>query len=173
MFARPTRWKVLPLVSLALVLTGCGGYPRLLNFPFDAGGRSLNSSATEKMPQIASRYIVFVSDRNGAQDVYLFDAQDRKIIDLPGLNAFDAIASDPSISEDGRYIVYTSSRQGFSDIYLFDRETQINRNLTATIQAEVRHPQISADGSAIAFEFATDGQWDIMVVDRSGKILDK
>jgi Tol biopolymer transport system component len=160
-------------IAVALFLGGCGGYPRLLNFPFDSGGRSLNSPASELMPQVASRYIVFVSDRNGSQDIYLFDAQNRKLIDVLGLNALDAIASDPSISEDGRYIVYASSRQGLSDIYLYDRETQINRNLTTNIQAEVRHPMLSADGSAIVFEVATDGQWDVMVIDRSGKLLDQ
>jgi Tol biopolymer transport system component len=159
------------LVFLTLSLSGCGGYPRLLNFPFDAGGRGLNSPTSELMPQVASRYVVFVSDRNGSQDVYLFDAQNRQLIELPGLNSLDAIASDPSISQEGRFIVYSSSRQGVSDIYLYNRETQINRNLTATLQANVRRPIISADGSTIAFEVAINGQWDIRVVDRSGKFL--
>ncbi|MBE9114956.1 TolB family protein [Lusitaniella coriacea LEGE 07157] len=160
------------LLLLTAVLSGCGGYPRLLNFSFDAGGRGLNSPASELSPQIASRYIAFVSDRNGSQDVYLFDAENRKLIDVPGLNSLDAIASNPAISQDGRYIVYSNSRQGNSEIELYDRETQIARTLTGRIQAEVRHPTISAEGSAIAFEVATDGQWDIMVVDRSGNALD-
>jgi Tol biopolymer transport system component len=153
-------------------IAGCTGYPRLLNFPFDAGGRSLNSRASELDPQIASPYLVFVSDRNGSQDVYLFDARERRLIDLPGLNALDEVASHPSITEDGRYIVYAASRQGRSDIYLFDRETQQKRNLTDDLDAEVQNPQISADGSRIVYEVAKDGQWDIRVCDRDGKPLD-
>ncbi|MDY6784706.1 MAG: Tol biopolymer transporter periplasmic protein [Cyanobacteriota bacterium] len=156
---------------LALSLSGCGGYPRLLNFPFGAGGRGLNSPASELMPQVASRYIVYVSDRNGSQDIYLYDAQNRQPIDLPGLNSLDAIATNPSISQGGRYIVYSSSRRGTSDIYLYNRETEMNRNLTATLQAEVRRPIISADGSTIAFEVAINGQWDIRIVNRAGKFL--
>ena len=150
-------------------LNGCGGYPRLLDFPFDAGGRGLNSPALEIHPQIASQFIVFVSDRNGSQDIYLYDAKDRRAIDLPGLNSFDEIVSHPSISEDGRYIVFTLSRQGKPDIFIYDRTTLIKRNLTANLQAEVRNPAISADGSKIVFEVAANGQWDIAVYNRSGQ----
>jgi Tol biopolymer transport system component len=85
-------------IALAGFLSGCGGYPRLLSYPFDAGGRSLNSPASELTPKIAGRYIVFTSDRFGGQDVYLFDAADRNLINLPGLNSFDAIASHPDVS---------------------------------------------------------------------------
>lgn len=157
------------LFTFCLVLTGCTGYPRLLNFPFDAGGRSLNSSVSELNPQIASSYLVFVSDRNGSQDVYLYDAKNQRLIDLPGLNSLNEIASHPSISEDGRYIVFAASSQGRSGIYLYDRETQQKRNLTENLQAEVRNPTISADGSTIAFESAKNGQWDIVIYDRSGQ----
>ncbi len=150
-------------------LSGCGGYPRILNYPFDTGGRGLNSPALEIEPQIASQYITFISDRNGSQDVYLYNAKERRLIDLPGLNSFDEIASHPSVSEDARYIVFTLSRQGKSDIYIYDRTTLIKRNLTANLLAEVRHPVISADGSKIAFEIAANGQWDIAVYNRSGQ----
>ena len=133
------------------------------------GGRSLNSPALEIHPQIASQYIAFISDRNGSQDVYLYDAQNRRLIDLPGLNSFDEIASHPSVSEDGRYIVFTLSRQGKPDIYIYDRTTLVKRNLTANLPAEVRNPVISANGSKIAFEVAANGQWDIAVYNRSGE----
>lgn len=166
------RFGWISVLAITSLLSSCTSYPRLLNFPFDPGGRSLNSLASELTPQIASQYIVFVSDRNGSQDVYLYDAKNRRLIDLPGINSLNEIASHPSISEDGRYIVFRTSRQGRSRIYLYDRETQQKRNLTANIQAEVRNPTISADGSAIAFEVATDGQWDIWVYDRSGRPLE-
>ena len=167
------RFGWISILAITSLLSSCTSYPRLLNFPFDPGGRSLNSRASELTPEIASQYIVFVSDRNGSQDVYLYDAKNRRLIDLPGINSLNEIASHPSISEDGRYIVFRTSRQGRSRIYLYDRETQQKRNLTANIQAEVRNPTISADGSAIAFEVATDGQWDIWVYDRSGRPLEK
>lgn len=163
--------KHLILISIAVLssfLGGCTGYPRFLNFPLDSGGRSLNSRSSELTPQVTSTYIVFVSDRNGSQDIYLFDAQKRQLIPLPGLNSLDEVASHPSISEDGRYLVFASSRQGKSNIYLYDRQTEQKRMLTNNLQAEVRNPTISADGTRIAFEIAKDGQWDIMIYDASG-----
>ena len=159
-------------VALAGLLTGCTGAMRLLDFPFDPGGRSLNSPASELTPYVAGRYIVFVSDRRGSQDVYLYDATDRRLIDLPGLNALNAIASHPAITEDGRTIVFAATRQGRSAIYLYNRETRQLRNLTENLQAEVRNPTISADGSTIAFESSENGRWGIVVYDRSGKPLD-
>lgn len=153
------------------LLSSCTSYPRLLNYPFDPGGRSLNSAAEELSPQISGRYIVFTSDRRGSQDVYLFDMLDGRLIDLPGLNAFDTIASDPAISQNGNYIVFAASRQGRLAIFLYDRETRQLRNLTANLQAEVRHPTISADGNTIAFESSANGQWDILVYDRFGQPL--
>jgi Tol biopolymer transport system component len=165
------RVILISIIALTSLLSSCGGYPRLLNFPFDPGGRSLNSRNSELNPQVASSKIVFASDRNGSQDVYLFDARTRRLIDLPGLNSLDEIASHPSISEEGRYIVFTGSRQGRTDIYLYDRETQQKRNLTENLSAEVRNPSISADGDKIVYEVAKNGQWDIVVCDRSGRII--
>ncbi len=157
------------LLPLATLLNGCAGYPSILNYPLDPGGRSLNSFASESNPQISGRYIVFASDRNGSQDIYMFDLLTRNLVDLPGLNSFDTIASHPSVSLDGRYIVFAASRQGRVSILLYDREIRQIRNLTANLQAEVRNPTISADGSRIAFESSANGHWDIVVCDRSGQ----
>lgn len=163
------RFGLLGIV--ASLLSSCTGYPRLLNFPSDPGGRDLNSPASELSPQVTSQYIVFVSDRNGSQDVYLYDLSNRRLVDLPGLNSFNEIASHPSLSEDGRYLVFATSLRGKTGIYLYDRQTQQKRSLTANIAAEVRNPVISADGSTIAFEAGTDGQWKVLVYSRSGQRL--
>jgi Tol biopolymer transport system component len=166
-----TRFIFIPIFTCFSLLTGCVGYPRLLSYPFDPGGRSLNSLASELNPNISGRYIVFTSDRRGSQDVYLFDRLTSNLIDLPGLNSLDAIASHPSVSESGRYIVFAASRQGRSAIFLYDREIRQSRNFTPDLQAEVRNPTISADGSRIAFESSNNGQWDVLVYDRSGRRL--
>jgi Tol biopolymer transport system component len=103
--------------------------------------------------------------------VYMFDMVTSSLIDLPGLNSLDAIASHPSADDDGRFIVFAASRQGRSAIFLYDRETRQSRNLTADLQAEVRNPTISADASRISFESSFNGQWDLFVYDRSGQRL--
>lgn len=158
-------------VGILGLLSGCVGYPRLVNYPFDTGGRGLNSPASELNPKIAGRYIVFTSDRRGSQDVYMFDTLTRSLVDLPGLNSLDTIASHPSVAENGRYIVFAASRQGRSTIYLYDRETRQSRNLTNDLQAEVRNPTISSDGRRISFEYSNNGQWDILVYEQSGQRL--
>ena len=154
------------------LLTSCTSSASLLDFPFDPAGRSLNSPASELTPQLAGRYIVFVSDRRGSQDVYLYDTTDRRLIDLPGLNSLNAIASHPAITQDGKTIVFAASREGRSGIYLYNRETLQLRNLIENLRAEVRNPTISADGSTIAFESSENGKWEIVVYDRSGRPLD-
>ncbi len=147
------------------LLTGCFGYPRILNYPFDPGGRGLNSLSSELDPQISGRYIVFTSDRRGSQNVYLFDTVNRSLVDLPGLNSFDTMATHPSISGNGQLIVFVASHQGRSDIYLYNRDIRQSQNLTANVPAEVRNPTISADGTKIAFEYSNNGHWDISLYD--------
>ncbi|MDH6098500.1 Tol biopolymer transporter periplasmic protein [Anabaenopsis sp. FSS-46] len=166
------RTIFIPILVAGLgLLAGCVGYPRLVNYPFDPGGRSLNSPASELNPQTSGRYIVFTSDRRGSQDVYMFDTLTRTLVDLPGLNSFDTIASHPSVAENGQYIVFAASRQGRSTIFLYDRETRQSRNLTNNLAAEVRNPTISADGRRIAFEYSNNGQWDVLVYEQSGQRL--
>ena len=170
---RSLRFPLFFLLFFAAgALGGCAGYPRTLQFPNDSGGRGLNSPAADFMPRIADRYIVFASDRGGSQDIYLYDAEARALVDLPGLNALNAIASHPSISVDGRYIAFMGIRKGESNIYLYNRDTRQLRNLTRDMDAEVRHPVLSADGSTVAFESSANGQWDIVLRDRNGEPLD-
>lgn len=139
------------------MLSSCSSYPRMTI----ESGRGLNSPASESAPQMAAHYIVFVSDRRGSQDIYLYDTQERRLLDLPGLNSLEAIASHPSITEDGRQIVFAAITNGQSGIYLYDRETEQKRNLTAGLQAEVRNPTISADGSTVVFGVGMNGRWGV------------
>lgn len=161
--------KIVSLILISFTLSSCSGYPRLLSFPFDSSGRSLNSRASELNPQISAQYITFVSDRNGSQDVYLFDAKSRRLIDLPNLNSFDEVAYSPSISEDGRYLVFMAIKEGKSVLFLYDRTTQQKRPLITELKKEIRNPVISSNGERIAFEIANNGQWDIVVTDIRGK----
>ena len=159
------------VIVLITLLSGCTSYGGLLNYPFDPGGRSLNSPSSELTPQVAGRYIAFTSDRSGRQNIYLFDTIAQSLIDLPLLNQLDTISAHPDVSSDGRYIVFSASRQGRGGIFLYDRQLRQSRNLTANLQAQVQNPTISADGNNIAFEASVNGQWDILVYNRSGERL--
>jgi len=155
---------------LSLVLSSCG-YPRYLSLPFDRSGRGVNSPSEELSPQISFPFLIFASDRNGSQSIYLYNLRTRRLEDLPRLNALDQVASHPSISEDGRYVVFALTRQGKTDIVIYDQQSQQKRNLTESLNADVRNPVINADGDRLAFEVAKQGQWDIMVMDIQGNIL--
>ncbi len=159
------------LAGILLLTGGCGGYPRILSFPFSDNPRSFNTRGAELSPFIAGHYITFISDRNGSQDVYLYDAKNRRLVDLPGLNAFDEVASSPSVSEDGRYIVFTVVAPGKSGLYLYDRSTQQKRLLIPQTEKEIRNPMISSKGDKITFEVANNGQWDVVVTDIRGNII--
>jgi Tol biopolymer transport system component len=168
----PFLVKLLGGLFLSQLVASCGGYPEVTKLPFSQGREGVNTPASEFHPEIADRYVAFVSDRNGSQDIYLYDQRDQNIIELPGLNSLDEMAFDPTVSEDGRLIAFTQTRQGQSDIYLYNRETRSLRNLTNNLAAQVRRPTISADGSTVAFEANPDGNWDILVYDSSGRPLD-
>ena len=164
------RFVFFEWVAIALLLNGCAG-ATLLPFPFDPGGRSLNSPFSDLSPRIAGRYIVFASDRRGTQDIYLYDTVEQRLLDLPGLNSLDLMASSPAVSDNGRFIVFAGSRQGTTGIYLYDRDFRQLRNLTENVRAELRNPTISADGATIAFESNARGQWDILLYNRAGQPL--
>lgn len=157
---------------LAIGLSGLAGgctYPQMLNIPIDASGRSVNSLYADLQPALTGQYIVWISDRGTSQDLYLYDLKSRQLIDLPGLNAVDSVASHPDLSADGRYIVFAASRQGRSNIFIYDRQLRTLKNLTENLNADVRHPTISSDGTIIAFESNARGQWDIVLYTRSGQ----
>jgi Tol biopolymer transport system component len=162
------------LVSISMSLGGlqsCTLGTPTLPLPFDAGGQGLNSPYQERSPQISGRYLVFSSERRGSQDIYLFDQVEQRLVDLPGLNRPDWMASEPAISVNGQWIVFAANRQTESDIYLYDRITRQVRNLTPNLQTHVRHPTISGNGEIIAFEASLRGQWDILVYNRLGQPL--
>ena len=163
--------KIILTSIFSILLTSCSNYPRLLSFPFADNNKSFNTRSAELNPYVAGNYITFISDRNGSQDVYLFDAKTRRLINLPGLNAFNEVASSPSISEDGRYIVFLVVAQEKSGLYLYDRTTQQKRPLMTEPDQEIRNPMISSNGEKITFEIVNNGQWDIAVTDIKGKPL--
>ncbi len=171
MFDRRFFLRTLLVLGLGGVVASCGDRPRVLNLPFGDSGISVNSPYGEQDPAVAGRYVVYTSDRQGSQAIYLFDLVDQRPIPLPGLNRFDTLAADPAVSEDGRYIVFVGIRDGRSQIYLYDRIAQRTRSLTSNLPGQVQHPSISADGSTVAFGVNVGGQWDIAVYDRNGRPL--
>lgn len=166
-------------VGLILGLGGCLnsiwdglGSHGFLTPPTQSLGATLNSVAPDQEPRYSydGRYLVFASDRLAQRSIYLYDVQQRRLIDLPGLNQPGSLQEQPDISADGRYIVYISEQLGKPDVFVYDRQTLQAERITENILATVRHPTISGNGRFIAFESNRSGQWDIEIYDRGTNV---
>ncbi len=152
---------------LLLILLILGGCSRAVFITPQIATGGLNSQHAEEYPAYSGdgRYLAFASDRHGHRDIFLFDLQQKTLIDLPNLNRRDSSQDQPSLSTDGRYIAYVSTERGKTDIMVYDRQSQRSQLLTANIKGSVRHPTISGDGQAIAFQTSQLGQWNIAIVE--------
>ena len=68
-FARIASNPAWMLAGLVGALAACTPYPRLLDPAFDPGGRGLNSQFDERSPDVAGRYVVFVSERQRRENI--------------------------------------------------------------------------------------------------------
>jgi Tol biopolymer transport system component len=160
---------------VACILLGLGSCRDrgLLTPPPQILGATLNSVVADQEPRFSydGRYLVFTSDRlANKRGIFLYDVQNRRLIDLPGLNQPGTLQEQPDISADGRYIVYISEERGKPDVFVYDRQTFQSEVLTEEILGIVRHPTISGNGRFVAFEFNRSGQWDIEIYDRGSSI---
>jgi Tol biopolymer transport system component len=162
-FAQKIAQRVALLALLGLSACSWG------NTSISAG---LNSRFQEEQPSLSGDglWLAFVSDREGASQILLYDLQKQQIKPLSGVNQGDAIVESPSLSRTGRYLVFISSLQGRPDVILYDRANNRADLITQTYRYWVRHPHISPDGRYITFETSRRGQWDIEVYDRGPQI---
>lgn len=127
----------------------------------------INSQALDGDPAYSSdgRYLAFASDRRNNRDIFLYNLQQRRLIDLPNLNQSFAAESQPALSADGRYIAYVSNIRGKTDIFVYDRLQRRSQLITSGIKGSVRHPTITGDGRLVAFETNQLGLWHIAVIE--------
>ncbi len=152
---------------VGIVLAGCG-QGTFLTPRATISNAGLNTLMSENSPSLSGdgRLLVFTSNREGSENIYLYDLETRRFIDLPRLNRDDWAMASPTISANGRFIVFLSNALGRSDVFLYDRETQQIENISNRLPGDVRNPTVSADGRFIAFESNGAGQWDIEIFDR-------
>ncbi len=133
---------------------------------------ALNSRYTDDQPALSGngQFVAFVSTRDGARQIVMYDLLNRQFVELPHLNQPEAIAQSPSLSRTGRYIAFIGSDRGRPEVELYDRVTERSQILTTGYRGWVRNPGISPDGRYIVFETSRRGQWDIEVLDRGFNI---
>jgi Tol biopolymer transport system component len=114
------------------------------------------------------RRVLFVSDRDGSNDVYVMSS------DGSGQTRFTndmAVASAPSWSPDGNRILFVSSRDGSNDIYVMKADGSEQTRVTDISITNWVPPVWSPDGMHIAFVSERDGNLEIYSVDADGSQL--
>lgn len=117
-------------------------------------------------PLVGNRLIAFVSNRNGNDDIFLYDVITGAYNPLPNANT-PAAEDNPEVSADGRFLVYQTCRAGNSDILLYDILTgSIDTLPVINTSAFEGQPSVSADGRFIAFVSDRFGNLDVLLYDR-------
>jgi len=128
---------------------------------------------TEWLPRLAAGtlapppilgQIAFASDRDGASNIYVMDADGGTIQQLTDDPASDGY---PAWSPDGTRIAFASFRDGDSNIYVMDADGGNVRQLTDDPVVDF-DPAWSPDGTRIAFAGDRDVNYDIYVMDADG-----
>ena len=117
--------------------------------------------------------IVFISNRDNPEDVFIMDLEWRggyirySGINQLNLSADQAYDGNPQFSPDGLKIVFESHRDNNYEIYLVNSVGGGLTNLTNN-PGNDRYPQFSPDGSEITFVSDRDGNDEIYVMQSDG-----
>jgi len=108
--------------------------------------------------------IVFSSDRDGNNEIYVMDVKGEKVIRLTFDPSNDGGAA---WSPDGSTIAFASDRSGNQDVFLMDLDGSNLRNLTNNPAIDAQ-PSWSPDGSQIAFYSDRSWNGDIYIMNADG-----
>jgi Tol biopolymer transport system component len=110
------------------------------------------------------RRIAFTSYRQGDSEIYVMDANGKRLQEL----TFRPLADDdPAWSPDGRYIAFEGFQDGHFDIWVMRADGREQRRLTTSPGWDA-DPAFSPDGTKIAFTSERDGNREIYVMDADG-----
>ncbi|MDQ7778969.1 MAG: hypothetical protein RDV41_04585 [Planctomycetota bacterium] len=128
--------------------------------PMEAGWpKALDEVATP-----AADKIVFISDRDGENEVFIMDGDGKNPTQLTFNGANDL---DPAVSPDGKFIVFTSKLDKQWDLYLTDIEGKHLRRLTRSGE-----PELSAcwfpDGQRLLFMLQEPAGLSLCAIARDG-----
>jgi TolB protein len=116
---------------------------------------------------IALTSIAFYSDRDGAKEIYLMDADGRN---QRRITAHKSISMSPVWSPRGDQIAYVSFFDGPPSIYLVDVATGTKRPVVADGPLNIS-PCFSPDGKQIVFARSLSGNTEIFAANVDGKNL--
>ena len=112
----------------------------------------------------AQEKVVFESQRDGNNEIYLMDANGANQLRLTSNSFYDA---EPAFSQAGEKIAFTSTRSGNAEIYVMNTDGSMLSNVTNN-PATDGHPAFSPDGTKIVFISTRGGHLGIWVMDVDG-----
>ena len=130
-----------------------------------------SSGATIKVKKI-----VFYSDRNGNDDIFMMNQDGTGLVQLTDNPAND---QDASISPDGRNIVFTSERNGTSDLFIIKGVGEVvgpDAELIIFPGSDIydeTQPDWSPNGEDIVFVSTMGGSKDIWIINLHIKSLER
>ncbi len=121
-------------------------------------GQSTGTPTQVQLPRFGG-VILFVSDRDGNQEIYNMDdaGHINRMTDNP------AVDTQPAWSPNMQQVVFTTNRDGQNEIYLMNADGTTQVNLTNN-PADDQYPVWSVDGQWIAFSSNRDGNYEIYVL---------
>jgi Tol biopolymer transport system component len=126
-------------------------------------GRGMFTASLPPAPAPGGK-ILFVSDRDGDNDIYAVNANGTGVVNLTDNAAHDY---DPAWSPDRSKIAFSTNRDGNYEIYVMNADgTGATRLTNATGTDEF--PTWSGDGTQIAFDSSRDGDAEIFMVPAAG-----
>lgn len=166
-----------------------GGVGRLRLFDFDKGA-ALDSAVLDKLPNTLfspslsadGKWLAFTGwalpGASPRWDVALLDIDNKRLVELPGLNSSEFDERRVTISGDGQTLAYTTNARdgrGLSDIRIYHRPTQtIDVLREANSDAGENYPTLNQDGTLVGFTSdreGGEGGQDVYVFDRTARRL--
>ena len=155
---RKINTKVSRKALIVMFLIGCLSLPII-------GGIELVRFAMAK-PASNEGKIIFQSNRDGNDDIYVMDADGSNVKRLTDHPSRDY---EPAWSPDGKKIAFTSDRAGWGDIYTMDADGANVEKLTSNNRETAGISWAPAQKIAFGLCLGAANNWHIFVIDPDGK----
>jgi TolB protein len=146
------------------LLQGAAGQPTETESSFPSSTEASIESPTATPFPAASGRIIFVSNRDGQNNLYITSADGSQVERLTTNIAED---TTPRISPDGTRVAYVSTVNNNTDIYVIDINTRAITQVTNAPEKD-SSPTWSPDSRQLAFESFRDGNFEIYITNVDG-----
>src|SRR5215217_85394 len=157
------RTAIATLAATVFVLSAC---KKEISASFGVTPSLTENSSMNKSEKKNTGKILFVSNRDGNDEIYMMESDGSNVTRLTYNNVPDGRAS---WSANGNHIAFASGPVGARDIFVLNANGEGLRNVTNTPNADEDWPEWSPRGNQIIFSSNRDGNHEIYVSDIDGE----